>query len=137
MINATGPHTDFIRTMDNPDIKKICQPSSGVHIVLPDYYRFIIFLCCFSFTFKNRALYLQFFWSFPFNYNKNDEPLTIRYSPAKMGLLDPATSDGRVIFFLPWQNSTMAGTTDNPCVVSDNPQPSGKLVIILSDNLSS
>ena len=26
-----------------------------------------------------------------------------------MGLIDPQTSDGRVIFFLPWQNSTMAG----------------------------
>ena len=25
------------------------------------------------------------------------------YSPKSMGLLDPATSDGRVIFFLPWQ----------------------------------
>ena len=25
------------------------------------------------------------------------------YSPRSMGLLDPATSDGRVIFFLPWQ----------------------------------
>ena len=47
---------------------KICQPSSGVHIVLPDY-----------------------------------------YSPTNMGLLDPNTSDGRVIFFLPWQKHTMAG----------------------------
>jgi glycerol-3-phosphate dehydrogenase len=28
-----------------------------------------------------------------------------------MGLLDPATSDGRVIFFLPWQGNTIAGTT--------------------------
>lgn len=27
-----------------------------------------------------------------------------------MGLLDPATSDGRVIFFLPWQKMTIAGT---------------------------
>lgn len=26
-----------------------------------------------------------------------------------MGLLDPATSDGRVIFFLPWQKMTIAG----------------------------
>lgn len=25
------------------------------------------------------------------------------YSPQSMGLLDPSTSDGRVIFFLPWQ----------------------------------
>ena len=27
-------------------------------------------------------------------------------SPEKMGLLDPATSDGRVIFFLPWQSKS-------------------------------
>ncbi len=25
------------------------------------------------------------------------------YSPRSMGLLDPSTSDGRVIFFLPWE----------------------------------
>ena len=25
------------------------------------------------------------------------------YSPLSMGLLDPATADGRVIFFLPWE----------------------------------
>lgn len=45
------------------------------------------------------------------------------YSPADMGLLDPQTSDGRVIFFLPWQRLTMAGTTDIPCSISDNPSP--------------
>jgi len=42
-------------------------------------------------------------------------------SPDKMGLLDPATSDGRVIFFLPWQGNTIAGTTDTPCAISRNP----------------
>lgn len=83
VINATGPYTDFLRQLDDGEAPKICAPSSGVHIVLPDY-----------------------------------------YSPAKMGLLDPATSDGRVIFFLPWQNHTMAGTTDSPCAVTDNPTPS-------------
>lgn len=46
------------------------------------------------------------------------------YSPDQMGLLDPNTSDGRVIFFLPWQNHTIAGTTDEPCEVSHNPVPS-------------
>jgi len=45
------------------------------------------------------------------------------YSPSNMGLLDPATSDGRVIFFLPWQGLTIAGTTDTPCPVSHNPGP--------------
>jgi len=33
------------------------------------------------------------------------------YAPAHMGLVDPSTSDGRVIFFLPWQGNTIAGTT--------------------------
>lgn len=65
IINATGPFTDSIRKMDDPKVKEICCPSSGVHIVLPGY-----------------------------------------YSPQQMGLLDPATSDGRVIFFLPWQRQT-------------------------------
>ncbi|KAF1806464.1 FAD dependent oxidoreductase-domain-containing protein [Mucor lusitanicus] len=45
------------------------------------------------------------------------------YSPRNMGLLDPATSDGRVIFFLPWQGNTIAGTTDSPTEVSANPVP--------------
>ena len=83
IINATGPYTDFIRQMDDNTTPKICQPSSGVHIVLPDY-----------------------------------------YSPQNMGLLDPNTSDGRVIFFLPWQKHTMAGTTDSPCKITDSPSPS-------------
>ncbi|CAK9298914.1 unnamed protein product [Gordionus sp. m RMFG-2023] len=82
VVNATGPFTDSIRQMDQPDIKPICSPSSGVHIVLPDY-----------------------------------------YSPEKMGLLDPATSDGRVIFFLPWEHMTIAGTTDVKCKVTHSPIP--------------
>uniref|UniRef100_U5EWV1 Glycerol-3-phosphate dehydrogenase n=1 Tax=Corethrella appendiculata TaxID=1370023 RepID=U5EWV1_9DIPT len=82
VINATGPFTDSIRKMDDPSVKNICCPSSGVHIVLPGY-----------------------------------------YSPQQMGLLDPSTSDGRVIFFLPWLNGTIAGTTDLPCDITRNPKP--------------
>lgn len=82
IINATGPFTDSIRKMDDETCSTICQPSAGVHIVLPDY-----------------------------------------YSPESMGLLDPATSDGRVIFFLPWQKMTIAGTTDRPCDVTHHPSP--------------
>lgn len=80
IINATGPFTDSIRKMDEPSVKEIVAPSSGVHVVLPGY-----------------------------------------YSPQKMGLIDPKTSDGRVIFFLPWQGNTIAGTTDAPTEVSYNP----------------
>jgi glycerol-3-phosphate dehydrogenase len=43
-----------------------------------------------------------------------------------MGLIDPSTSDGRVIFFLPWQGNTIAGTTDAPTEITRQPQPSEK-----------
>lgn len=82
VINATGPFTDSLRKMDNQETQNICQPSAGVHIVIPGY-----------------------------------------YSPDNMGLLDPATSDGRVIFFLPWENMTIAGTTDTPTNVTAHPIP--------------
>uniref|UniRef100_A0A4W3HZE5 Glycerol-3-phosphate dehydrogenase, mitochondrial n=1 Tax=Callorhinchus milii TaxID=7868 RepID=A0A4W3HZE5_CALMI len=45
------------------------------------------------------------------------------YSPENMGLLDPATSDGRVIFFLPWEKMVIAGTTDSLTEVVQNPVP--------------
>ena len=45
------------------------------------------------------------------------------YSPAGMGLIDPSTSDGRVVFFLPWQGNTIAGTTDAPTEISAQPIP--------------
>lgn len=38
-------------------------------------------------------------------------------------MIDPATSDGRVIFFLPWQGNTIAGTTDTPTPITQNPLP--------------
>ncbi|XP_071602421.1 glycerol-3-phosphate dehydrogenase, mitochondrial [Heliangelus exortis] len=82
VINATGPFTDSVRKMDDQKVPNICQPSAGVHIVMPGY-----------------------------------------YSPGNMGLLDPATSDGRVIFFLPWEKMTIAGTTDSPTDVTSHPIP--------------
>ncbi|OLL22121.1 Glycerol-3-phosphate dehydrogenase, mitochondrial [Neolecta irregularis DAH-3] len=45
------------------------------------------------------------------------------YSPEKMGLIDPKTSDGRVIFFLPWQGNCIAGTTDAKTPVLAHPLP--------------
>ena len=43
-------------------------------------------------------------------------------SPQNMGLLDASTSDGRVMFLLPWQGNIVAGTTDAPCKVENAPQ---------------
>ncbi|GMH60117.1 hypothetical protein TrST_g8364 [Triparma strigata] len=37
------------------------------------------------------------------------------YCPSDMGLLDYNTSDGRFLFFLPWQGHTLVGTTDKKC----------------------
>lgn len=82
IVNATGPFTDSIRLMADPETEPICCPSAGIHIVLPGY-----------------------------------------YSPANTGLLDPATTDGRVIFFLPWQKMTVAGTTDAHSEVTFSPKP--------------
>lgn len=45
------------------------------------------------------------------------------FSPSNTGLLDPATSDGRVIFFLPWQKMTVAGTTDAHSDLTFSPEP--------------
>lgn len=94
IINATGPFTDSIREMSDSQTRKICQPSIGVHIVLPGY-----------------------------------------YSPASMGLLDPATSDGRVIFFLPWEKWTIAGTTDRVCEVTHSPSPTEQDIQFILDEI--
>ncbi|CAH0405102.1 unnamed protein product [Chilo suppressalis] len=53
------------------------------------------------------------------------------YSPEHMGLLDPATSDGRVIFFLPWLKGTIAGTTDLPCEVTPSPRPTEEEILFI------
>lgn len=91
-VNATGPFADKLLEMDEDpqglppkqeQPPKMVVPSSGVHVVLPEY-----------------------------------------YGPASMGLLDPATADGRVMFFLPWQGKVLAGTTDTPLKkVPNNPVP--------------
>ncbi|KAJ2766644.1 mitochondrial glycerol-3-phosphate dehydrogenase, partial [Coemansia nantahalensis] len=48
------------------------------------------------------------------------------FSPKNMGMLDPATTDGRVVFFLPWEGAVVAGTTDTLCSVEADPKPSEK-----------
>lgn len=94
VINATGPFTDSIRQMDNPETEKICAPSTGVHIVLPGY-----------------------------------------FSPQHMGLLDPETSDGRIIFFLPWEGYTVAGTTDTACEPMARPEATEKEIKFILDEI--
>ncbi|VUC34532.1 unnamed protein product [Clonostachys rosea] len=57
------------------------------------------------------------------------------YCPGTMGLIDPSTSDGRVIFFLPWQGNTIAGTTDSPTPISKNPVPEEESIRWILDEI--
>jgi glycerol-3-phosphate dehydrogenase len=43
--------------------------------------------------------------------------------PADFGLLIPKTSDGRVLFILPWEGSVVIGTTDRTAALQDLPTP--------------
>lgn len=53
------------------------------------------------------------------------------YTPKNLGLIDPKTSDGRVLFFLPWQGSTILGTTDSPSSILQDPIPSKEDIVWL------
>lgn len=82
-MNGTGPFTDTIRKMGDDDSKPICQPAVGV-----------------SDGERRRDGNGRI---------KVHIVLPGYYSPSNTGLLDPSTSDGRVIFFLPWEKHTVAG----------------------------
>jgi glycerol-3-phosphate dehydrogenase len=56
------------------------------------------------------------------------------FSPANMGLIDPSTSDGRVLFFLPWEGNVISGTTDAPSELTYNPKAGeGEIEFILHE----
>lgn len=55
--------------------------------------------------------------------------------PLKEGFLIPATSDGRVIFGLPWQGKVIVGTTDVYCEPDPCPKPSEEEVSFLLEHL--
>ena len=71
VVNATGPFSDAVRKMANPDAIDLIIPAAGVHVVAPKL-----------------------------------------YSPPKMSMLIPETSDGRVLFYINWEGNTLIGTTD-------------------------
>ncbi|ANM29654.1 FAD-dependent oxidoreductase [Acidobacteria bacterium Mor1] len=73
VINATGPFSDGLRKMDNPDAPAMISPSQGVHLVL------------------DRS-----------------------FIPGEAAIMVPHTSDGRVMFAIPWHHVAVVGTTDTP-----------------------
>jgi len=59
------------------------------------------------------------------------------FSPKHMGLLDANTSDGRVIYFLPWEHSVIAGTTDTPTSVTMSPKAKEEEIRFVLKEISS
>ncbi|TMW65930.1 hypothetical protein Poli38472_003695 [Pythium oligandrum] len=55
------------------------------------------------------------------------------FSPSRMGLIVPKTTDGRVLFFLPWENATLAGTTDSASDITMLPSPTKEEVDFIID----
>ncbi len=83
VINATGPFTDQIRRMADPNAKPMIAPSQGIHLV------------------------------FDRSFLAGDTAIMV-----------PHTSDGRVMFAIPWHGHTLVGTTDTPIAEPTlEPQP--------------
>jgi glycerol-3-phosphate dehydrogenase len=73
VINATGPFTDDVRRMADPETEPMIAPSQGIHLV------------------------------FDHSFLAGDNAVMV-----------PHTSDGRVMFAIPWHGHTVVGTTDTP-----------------------
>ncbi len=83
VINATGPFTDTVRRMAEPDLEPMIRPSQGVHLVFDG-----------------------------------------SFLPGDHAILVPHSSDGRVMFAIPWHGHTLVGTTDTPVAeASLEPRP--------------
>ena len=96
VINATGVFAEDIIRMDQPQIKKMIQPSQGVHIVLEK-----------------------------------------KFLKSKHAILIPQTSDGRVLFAVPWKNYVVVGTTDTQIKnASEEPKPLKEEIDFILKNAS-
>lgn len=93
-INAAGPFSDTIRTLDNPRNVPCIKGSRGTHIIL-------------------------------------DKSIC----PHPSGLLIPKTADGRVLFVLPWEGSTLVGTTDIATSLTFDPKPTEEEISYLMNHL--
>lgn len=58
------------------------------------------------------------------------------FAPENIGLVDMSTSDGRFLFFLPWQGHVLVGTTDHKQTPTMRPTPSEPVIISYSFTIS-
>ena len=94
VLNCTGPFTDSVRQLDDPESLPVIAPSTGVHIVLP-----------------------------------------AEFLPRQTAIMVPRTTDGRVLFAIPWHHCVVVGTTDTPIdSVSLEPKPTREEVDFILEN---
>lgn len=56
------------------------------------------------------------------------------FAPSGIGLVDMNTSDGRFLFFLPWNDHVVVGTTDHKCKPTMRPVPDESVNIFLNNS---
>ncbi len=62
--------------------------------------------------------------------------LPARFLPSPDGVLIPKTRDGRVLFALPYLGHCLAGTTDRPAELSEDPRPTEEEIDYLIEHLN-
>jgi len=59
-----------------------------------------------------------------------------KFLPTPMGLMIPETSDGRVLFVLPYRGKCLIGTSDQPADLSEHPVASEQEIAYLLENVN-
>lgn len=95
VINATGPFSDYIRTLDDQQCVPMVRPSQGTHLV------------------------------FEKSFLAGDSAIMV-----------PHTSDGRVLFAIPWHNRILVGTTETSVKsVQNEPVPQKEEIDFLLEHI--
>jgi len=59
-----------------------------------------------------------------------------KFLPSPMGLMIPETSDGRVLFVLPYQGKCLIGTSDQPAQLNAHPKATAEEILYLLENVN-
>jgi len=59
-----------------------------------------------------------------------------KFLPSSKGIMIPQTSDGRVLFVLPYQGKCIIGTSDNPSALTEHPEVSDAEIGYLLENVN-
>jgi glycerol-3-phosphate dehydrogenase len=59
-----------------------------------------------------------------------------KFLPSSKGIMIPQTSDGRVLFVLPYQGRCMIGTSDNPSALTEHPEVTDTEIGYLLENVN-